>query len=56
MLTGSLVIAVGYNYIIASTCSPSVDNIKKQATAYEEEKKAKTQEDSQKVKTLYATQ
>lgn len=56
MLTGSLVIAVGYNYIIASTCSPSVDNIKKQAIAYEEEKNAKTQEDSQKVKTLYATQ
>lgn len=56
MLTGSLVIAVGYNYIIASTCSPSVENIKKQAAAYEEERQAKNQEDAEKVKTLYAAQ
>ena len=54
-LTGSLVIAVGYNYIIASTCSPSVENIKKQARQYEEDRKNDKKEDNQ-VKTIYESQ
>ena len=56
MLTGSLVIAVGYNYIIASTCSPSVENIKKQAKKYEEERKNDKEEEDNNVKTIYASQ
>ena len=42
MLTGSLVIAVGYNYLVATTCAPSVNEIKKQELKYEEEQEKKT--------------
>lgn len=36
ILTGSLVIAVGYNYLVTITCSPTAAEIKKQAFAYDE--------------------
>ena len=37
MLTGSLVIAVGYNYLVTVTCSPTVEDIRQQEISYEEE-------------------
>jgi len=55
LLTGSLVVAVGYNYLIASTCSPSVEDIKKQANKYEEEKQKKDDEEAKNVKTIYSS-
>ena len=54
MLFGSLVIAVGYNYIIASTCSLQ-SKILKQARQYEEDRKNDKKEEDNQVKTIYVT-
>jgi hypothetical protein len=47
ILTGSLVIAVGYNYLVTVTCSPTTEDIKKEERAYESTaEKQKSEEES----------
>ena len=43
LLTGSLVTAVGYNYLVATTCDPTVEDIKRQEREYEEARRRKEQ-------------